>query len=348
MRRDLVNWLACPACGGAPLSLQADRVTTHTAYHAHLASGEACAGVDPETHVAEDVLEGSLTCGGCGRVYPVSNGIPRMLLDPEARPPQSAHAWTTFERAQREWETTFQDFMDPLGPDDFLGRLTLDAGCGYGRHACFAARYGAEVIAMDWSGDAVDATRRNTRDLFRVHVVQGDIHHPPFPEGTFDLVYCLGVLHHLDQPREVFRGLSSLLVQGGRLSTWVYGPRQGVAAAVTRSLRSATTRLSPENLHSLSRGVALGLRVFSHTPYRLLHGVPGGRAVVSHLPVHDHHRWPMDVVVADVYDRLRIPVTLTLTGEDLERWYEEEGYAAISVTRRVRNNETFRGTGVRR
>jgi indole-3-glycerol phosphate synthase len=54
------------------------------------------------------------------------------------------------------------------------------------------------------------------------------------------------------------------------------------------------------------------------------------------------------VVVADVYDRLRVPVTGYFTGEEIEGWYAEAGYADIRVTRRVRNTESFRGLGVRR
>ncbi|MFZ9888859.1 MAG: methyltransferase domain-containing protein, partial [Myxococcota bacterium] len=31
----------------------------------------------------------------------------------------------------------------------------LDAGCGFGRHAFYAARWGAEVLAIDSSAEAV-------------------------------------------------------------------------------------------------------------------------------------------------------------------------------------------------
>ena len=129
---------------------------------------------------------------------------------------------------------------------------------------------------------------------------------------------------------------------------WVYGPRQGLTAVATRALRAVTTRLEPDQLHRVSRGIAAGLRVFTHTPTRLLEPIPVLREVVHHLPVHDHHRWPFPVVVADVYDRLRIPVPHTFTGETVEKWFEDQGFVDIVVTRRVRNNESFRGTGVRR
>ena len=52
--------------------------------------------------------------------------------------------------------------------------------------------------------------------------------------------------------------------------------------------------------------------------------------------------------MADVYDRLRIPVKHWFTKEELEAWYADNGFADVHVTRRVRNNETFRALGTRR
>lgn len=346
MKHTLLPLLACPACGGSPLALAVTRVAKETAWSAHVPA--EAPGYDRKARTVEDVLDGTLTCEACGRTFPVANGIPRLLLDPDRAPPASAHAWTTFDHAERVWEDTFLDVVQPLEPGDFLGLTALDAGAGFGRNSLFAARYGAEVVALDESPEAVDAARRNLAGLFNAHVVQGDVTAPPFCEKAFDLVFCLGVLHHLDEPRAAFDRLAGLLRSGGRLSVWVYGPRQGVTALANRALRAMTTRMEPEQLHRVSRGIALGLRVFSHTPTRLLEPVPVLRDVVHHLPVHDHFRWPFPVVVADVYDRLRIPVTHTFTGETVEKWFEDQAFVDIVVTRRVRNNESFRGTGVMR
>jgi SAM-dependent methyltransferase len=227
----------------------------------------------------------------------------------------------------------------------------LDAGCGFGRHAFFAARYGAEVVALDHSIEAVTSAARNLADQQRAHVVLGDIQRPPLRRASFDLVYSFGVLHHLDDARAAaatFLTLTDLVRPGGRLSLWAYGPRQGITRIVTGALHGATSEMNPDQLHRFSRAIASGLRVFSHTPYAFLRQVPLLRSVVSHLPVHDHYRWPFPVVVADVFDRLRVPVNAYFTGEELERWYAEAGYADIAVSRRVRNNESFCSTGVRR
>ncbi len=262
--------------------------------------------------------------------------------------PASGHRWTRFDGTIPEYEDNFRDMSHPLEPEDYLGKLVLDAGCGFGRHAFFAARYGAEVIAMDVAPDAVASALENTKHLQRVHVIQGNVLRPPLRPSVMDLAYSFGLLHHLSEPQAAFRSLSNLVRAGGQLQVWAYGPRAGSAAVVSGALRGAAASMDDDSLHRLSQGLASTLRLFSHTPYRFMRHIPGGRSVVSHLPAHDHHKWPFDVVVADIYDRLRIPVLHTIPGEELEAWFVDQGFLDIKVSRRVRNSESFRGVGTRR
>jgi SAM-dependent methyltransferase/uncharacterized protein YbaR (Trm112 family) len=346
MQERLLQWLACPACGEADLTLKSTRREPRKVWRGHWEPEEQVSGL--RDGMIDDIVGGTIACPACGAVYPIVDGVPRM--NPPGTPdgPSTAHALTQFERAVPEFEENFRDLLQPLQPDVLMGKLTLDAGCGFGRHAFFAARYGAEVIAMDSSSEAVASAANNLRDHIRAHVVQGDLARPPLRRGIFDFAYSFGVLHHVPDARATFSMLTELLRSGGRLSIWTYGPRQGTIRMVTGALRGATAEMSSEQLASVSKSIASGLRLFSHTPYRLFGAVPGFRWGLKHLPVHDHHRWPFDVVVADVYDRLRIPITGYHTGEEVERWYAEAGYADIHVTRRVRNTESFRGTGTKR
>ena len=349
MKHRLLQWLICPTCRSGGLLLRARRTRSVRVTRGHFTPEEgAPPGVDLAAGVEEEVVDGELTCAGCGAVWPIRGGVPRMLPAEVEEGPRSAHRWTTFDGGQPEWEENFLDLAQPLVPDDFLGRLVLDAGCGYGRHAFFAARYGAEVIALDSSADAVEAARENTRAHSRVHVVQGDLHRPPIRDGAMDLTYSFGVLHHLDAPELAFEALSQTVRPGGRLALWVYGPRQGLTLHIGNALRGATSGMDADQLHGLARNIARGLRLFSHTPYRVLGQLPVAGAVVRHLPVHDHHQWPFEVVVADVWDRLRIPVRHWFPRERLELMFTNAGYADVLVSRRVRNNETFRAQGIRR
>lgn len=349
MKYRLLEWLACPRCRWPDLALKVIKAASTETYHASWEPPEReLPGLDHEGRSLTDIIEGELSCPQCEAVYPISEGIPRMLPEGEAGGPASGHRWTQFHGEAPEYEENFRDMTAPLEPRDFLGRLVLDAGCGFGRHAYYAARYGAEVVALDSAADAVASCQTNCAGSPRVHIIQGDLYKPPLRTEVFDAVMCMGVLHHLPLPHEGFQALHQLLAPGGRLQVWVYGPRQGSVKVVSGALHGAASAMEDEQLHRLSKGLARGIRVFSHTPYVALHNVPVLKSVVTHLPVHDHHKWPFDVLVADIYDRLRVPVTAYITGEELERWFADDGYADIQVTRRVRNNESFRGTGIRR
>ncbi len=349
MKYRLLRWLACPSCSHPDLRVVVTQARDVRVQRGAFTPDEKnLPGVDLARGIETEIIEGSLTCASCRATFPIVEGIPHLLREGADPGPTTAHRWTTFDSAAAEWQDSFLDYAAPLGPEDFLGRLVLDAGCGYGRHAFFAARFGAEVVALDSSLDAIRSCRANTDGCDRVHPVLGDIHSPPLRDGLFSLTYCFGVLHHLEQPWDAVRRLGALLAPGGRLSLWVYGPRQGLTLQVNNALRGVTTNLDAEELYRTSRWIARGLRVFSHTPYRWFGQVPVARSLVSHLPVHDHARWPFDVVVADVYDRLRIPVRHWFTREQLEAWLADAGYLDVRVSRRVSNNETFRATALRR
>jgi SAM-dependent methyltransferase len=84
-------------------------------------------------------------------------------------------------------------------------RRILDAGCGEGfamRAVLGAAP--AAVVGLDGSGDAVRVAQApNPGRCFAA----GDLYALPFPAGSFDLVACMEVLEHLDEPA---RGLREL------------------------------------------------------------------------------------------------------------------------------------------
>ena len=349
MKYRVLEWLACPACRGSDLVLEIRKTSADETYHGAWAEDEQdLPGLDHEGRALLEIMEGAIHCKDCSAIYLITDGIPRMIQEESEEHLASGHRWTKFHGEAPEYEENFRDMTHPMSPKDYLGKLVVDLGCGFGRHAYYAARYGAEVLCIDNAPDAVASAQANCEGLPRVHVVQGDMTNPPVRDECADFVFCFGVLHHLADPRAAFGAIKQVLKTNGRLQLWVYGPRQGSVAMVSRSLHGAASGMEDERLHQFSRWISSGLRLFSHTPYRVLRHTPVMKSVVSHLPAHDHHKWPFDVVVADVYDRLRVPVTAYIMGEELERWFADEGYSDIQVTRRVRNNESFRGMGTRR
>ena len=351
MKYRLLQWLACPKCQASQFVVECLQSIKSPIYQSHFTKQQQhLDGVNLASLEEEEVIEGFLHCGKCSQVYPIQKGIPRMVLNSEIAKTTSGHKFTRFQNLQdiSVWECNFQEVQKPLQPNDFLGKTVVDVGCGYGRHAYFAARYGAEVLAIDIHADAVEMTQENTKDFQHVHVIQADAAQLPLKEESMDRLYCFGVLHHVENATDILSSMHKMLKSGGSLSLWVYGPRQGLTLMINNALRGMTTNMEHEDLLKVSRGIARMVRLGSHTPYKIFQKVPLAHSIVSHLPLHDHHKWPWDVVVADIYDRLRVPVLQWFTQEQLENWYIANGYVDCHVNRIIRNNETFSATGIKR
>ncbi len=106
----------------------------------------------------------------------------------------------------------------------------LVAGCGTGKQAISAAMRFAnsEVLALDLSRASLAFGQRMSRELNvnNVSFVQGDIlalTPDLWPSGEhFDIIECVGVLHHLADPLDGWQQLMRVLKPGGLLRIGLY------------------------------------------------------------------------------------------------------------------------------
>lgn len=72
----------------------------------------------------------------------------------------------------------------------------LDLGCGAGRDTLCLAESGVQVIGLDASRSGLALARqRAAASPGQLSWVEGDARRLPFPDGSFDGVYCFGLLH---------------------------------------------------------------------------------------------------------------------------------------------------------
>jgi SAM-dependent methyltransferase len=101
---------------------------------------------------------------------------------------------------------------------DVRGKRVVDFGCGSGANTALLANRGAHVWGLDISEDLLRlARRRLTSSGYAggVTFIAASAHDMPFPDAAIDLVFGMGILHHLDldlASREVLR----VLKPGGR------------------------------------------------------------------------------------------------------------------------------------
>lgn len=120
-------------------------------------------------------------------------------------------------------------------------KLIFDAGCGNGKLNSLLAKRGITNIAMDFSS-SIDVAAHATRSL-HVHFIQGDVQFPPVAFNYFDIVHSSGVLIHTNNTELSFSCLAPILKDGGKLSVWLYHPRNNFIHRLFNSLRSFSSRL---------------------------------------------------------------------------------------------------------
>lgn len=178
--------------------------------------------------------------------------------------------------------------------DEYSGApLLVDAGCGAALSALelFGSRLAkVRYLGVDVS-DAVEAAaaRFAARGL-PAAFLQADLIRLPLEEGSVDVLFSEGVLHHTESTERALKNLARLLKPGGRFLFYVYRAKAPVREFTDDYIRDRIQACSPQEawdaLLPLTRlGEALGeLSVEVDVPDDVpLLGIPAGRISVQRL-----------------------------------------------------------------
>jgi ArsR family transcriptional regulator len=92
-----------------------------------------------------------------------------------------------------------------------------DLGCGTGETSAALAPFVARTVAVDRSGDMLQAARRRLRESPNVDVRRGELEALPIVDGELDAAVMMLVLHHVPDPGAALREAGRALKAGGRL-----------------------------------------------------------------------------------------------------------------------------------
>ncbi len=102
-------------------------------------------------------------------------------------------AW---KREYKNWKGGHYS-LEILKPYFKTGRL-LDAGCGSGKYSLPLRVQGFDVVGVDVAPDALKlASKRSADRKIDISFTAANACTLPFREGSFDAVWCYGVLQHL-------------------------------------------------------------------------------------------------------------------------------------------------------
>ncbi|NPV85822.1 MAG: methyltransferase domain-containing protein [Anaerolineae bacterium] len=309
----------------------------------------------------DEVLEGNLLCPHCAHNYPIRRSIPRFLLD--TTPKENLKTtdafgweWQRFRQihSMENYTEQFLDWVFPLTREMFKNKVVLDAGCGMGRFSQVASSFGAQdVLAVDLS-DSVEAARLNLINCPNVHVIQADINHLPLRRNTgqpqIDLIYSIGVLHHMPDPEMGFHSLVRHLRPKGIISVWVYGRENNdwVINIINPLRERITARMSPRLLYLLTFLLTLVLHPLLKLVYYPANHWHPMAWLKKLLPYNAYMGWLSKFgfrhTHAVIFDHLTPATAFYIRREEFSAWFERARLVNVQIT--PRNNNSWRGLGV--
>jgi len=337
MKKELLRILRCPGCKGE-LKLK---------------------GYDSEK---DEIVAGLLSCS-CGEKFPIYRGVPRMLLSarhgvtpgflrdynaalrvdaPDFFSRHNAWSaddfsfsaqWENYQYSDETWEVKLADRVKffyrylKAEPEALAHSLVLDAGCGNGTLSAAIAGSGLEVVAMDFSNSVERAHQYRARfakeSVDRLHYIQADLQRPPFSDGTFEVIYSDGVLHHTPDTKASFEALAPLVKSPGKFFVWLYRKDLSLYYRIKASIILVVRTL----VRRLPRKVALGLcyagAAILLTTIRLLRllGISGERKII-----------PLSLKATNLMDTFTPQFKHEHTPAEVRPWFLEQGFTGIEET----------------
>jgi SAM-dependent methyltransferase len=247
-------------------------------------------------------------------------------------PDRFGFEWSTYSELRPEHEEQFRRWTPHLSPKDWAGKSFLDVGCGMGRNSYWPLRYGAaRAVAVDIDPRSLEAARRTLRDFPQAEVALASAYELPYRD-EFDIVFSIGVIHHLADPKRALANMVRAVKPGGSVLIWVYGleNNEWIVRFVSPVRQRVLSRLPIRLLHLLS--LPLGLGVW--TAIRLGFGRTEYSALFGRLPLRNAQSIVFDQllpVIANYWPRATVQDLLINVGlRDVTlSWVNQNSWSAI-------------------
>lgn len=195
-----------------------------------------------------------------GNFFPIVKGVPR-ISELENYTKNFGMQWNKFDKTQLDNEIEGLDLSTlrffaatEWDKEDLLGKSILEVGSGAGRFSkVILEKTKGLLYSVDYS-NAVTANYKNNNKIApdRFFLFQASIYEMPFPDNSFDKVFCFGVLQHTPDFDESVKALVSKAKPGGEIVVDFY-PIKGWWTKINAKyiLRPITKKMSHEYLLNL-------------------------------------------------------------------------------------------------
>jgi SAM-dependent methyltransferase len=248
--------------------------------------------------------------------------------------------WSMF---QDDAQFLFEDWIFPVRLEDLRDKVVLECGCGGGQHTNIMTQIARSVTAVDLS--TTDIARIRNRNNTNVEFVQADIASMNLGH-QYDVVLCVGAIHHTDDPDSTFQNIYRHCKPGGKVVIWTYATEgNALVRFVVEPLRKICFRFLPRKLVA---GISVMITALLYPIVYSIYRIPW----LSRLPYYDYfsnfRRLSFRRNVLNVFDKLNAPQTKFTTREKCQEWFNGNRFVEDSISIRHYKGVSWSLVGTKR
>jgi SAM-dependent methyltransferase len=253
--------------------------------------------------------------------------------------------WNKFTKTQidRESASSHQSkarFFAQTGWDkqDLTGQIILEAGSGAGRFSQIVLDFTkATLYSVDYSNSVEANYKNNGHHKERLKLFQASVYELPFKQGSFDKVFCFGVLQHTPDVKKSVQSLAAMVKPGGELAVDFY-PIRGwwTKVHIKYILRPFTKKMSHDKLLGLiERNMGWLIKASN-----FFNKIGIGRLVNRFLPICDikatlppglSKQELKEWCILDTFDMFSPEYDQPQKIKTVESWFKEMGFKNITA-----------------
>lgn len=250
--------------------------------------------------------------------------------------------WSKFSSfSEKEIQNAGDQYFDIVPLNAYTGKYVLDVGCGTGRWSKYLSRKVGALEAIDPS-DAVYSAAALLQDEEHVRITRASADNIPFPDNSFDLVFSLGVLHHIPDTHEAMRRCVEKVKPGGYFLVYLYYnfENRGLVFKSIFHISNVIRRVVSILPSAIKSVVCDILAVLFYLPFVLvtkLMKAIGLAKVIKYIPLSYYADKSMNIIRNDSLDRFGTPLEQRYSRAEIEHMMTSCGLTNITFS----TNEPF-------
>lgn len=230
-----------------------------------------------------------------------------------------ANSWNNLDYGSIYNFKQFKDWMEPLTKEDIQNKRVLELGCGNASLMLHLSKWNPSFITGVDLGASVISAQKNMElcGFSNYKIIKHDL--TSFDEKNFDVVYCIGVLHHLQSPIEGLKAVVRNTRSKGSFHCWVYAKEGNtLVRIIVEPLRKITSKLPwwiTKYLFALPLSIPFFLYSKTLKTFKSI-------VLLKHLPLYDYSLWisqrDFNFYRHVVFDQLVTPQTAYLSKDQIK------------------------------